>query len=127
MNLNLNQITIQVKDVAKAIEFYKKLGLNLIVESLPTYARLECKVGNTTFSLHQNLEKRDGNTTWIYFESDELDSDVQKLIENGIQIIEMPNDKPWLWREARIEDLDQNTIILYHAGKMRLNPPWRIN
>ncbi len=37
--MNLNQITVPVMDVQKSIEFYKKLGLHLIVESLPHYAR----------------------------------------------------------------------------------------
>ncbi|MGB1217601.1 MAG: VOC family protein, partial [Saprospiraceae bacterium] len=44
----------------------------------------------------------------------------------GIQFEEMPDDKPWLWREARLRDLDGNLLILFHAGKNRINPPWKI-
>ena len=48
--MNLNQITIPSLDLEKAIPFYEKLGLNLIVKSLPDYARFECPDGNSTFS-----------------------------------------------------------------------------
>ncbi|MEM7380928.1 MAG: VOC family protein, partial [Bacteroidota bacterium] len=40
---------------------------------------------------------------------------------------ELPRDQSWLWREARLKDPDGNTLILYHAGENRKNPPWRIN
>lgn len=126
MKLNLNQITIQVNNVEKSIDFYKKLGLKLIVNSTQNYARFECLNGDTTFSLHQSKLETNNNSTWIYFETENLDSDVKTLTEKGICIEEMPNDKPWLWREARIRDLDNNLIILYYAGKNRKNPPWRL-
>ena len=48
------------------------------------------------------------------------------LQEKGIEFEELPNDKPWLWKEARVKDPDGNQIILYHAGENRLNPPWRL-
>ena len=78
MNLNLNQITISVKDVERSIEFYQKLGLKLIVKPLPKYARFECVVGDATFSLHQSDEKI-SDATWIYFETATLDDDVKSL------------------------------------------------
>lgn len=37
-----------------------------------------------------------------------------------------PVDQRWLWREARLKDVDGNQLILFYAGKNRLNPPWRI-
>jgi len=51
---------------------------------------------------------------------------VNQLQVKGISFDELPNDKPWLWREARLKDSDQNTLILYFAGDNRLNPPWKI-
>jgi hypothetical protein len=44
----------------------------------------------------------------------------------GIIFESVPTDQSWLWREARLRDLDGNQIILYHGGTNRLNPPWRI-
>ncbi|OQP59427.1 bleomycin resistance protein [Niastella vici] len=125
MNLNLNQITISVKDVEKSIEFYQKLGLNLIVRSLPKYARFECLAGEATFSLHQSNEKINGST-WIYFETATLDDDVKKLTDLGIEFETLPTDQTWLWREARLKDPDGNQLILYYAGKNRKDPPWKV-
>jgi catechol 2,3-dioxygenase-like lactoylglutathione lyase family enzyme len=123
--MNLNQITIPSLDLTKSIPFYQKLGLQLIIQSTNNYARFECKNG-ATFSIHQVTELPKGDGIWIYFENDNLDNYVEELINKGFQFEELPNDKPWLWREARLKDLDNNQIILYFAGENRLNPPWKI-
>lgn len=123
--MNLNQITISVRDVAKSMVFYEHLGLELIVKSLPTYARFQCPMGDATFSLHQS-NRQINDSTWIYFEVDNLDAKVNELLGLGFEFDELPNDKPWLWREARLKDLDNNQLILYYAGVNRKNPPWRI-
>ncbi|PCJ95330.1 MAG: glyoxalase/bleomycin resistance/extradiol dioxygenase family protein [Flavobacteriaceae bacterium] len=125
--MNLNQVTVPSLDVAKAILFYKKLGLQLIVHSSPNYARFSCPDGSSTFSVHQVTEMAKGAGIWVYFENTALDLVVAQLIEKGIKFTEMPNDKPWLWKEAHLFDPDGNKIILFEAGKNRENPPWRIN
>ncbi len=124
--MNLNQITIPSLDLTKSIPFYEKLGLNLIVKSLPHYARFECPDGNSTFSIHQTENVPKGNGIWIYFECDNLDEYVNELINKGIKFDEHPTDQIWLWREARLKDVDGNQLILYSGGENRLNPPWRI-
>ena len=114
-------------DVGKAIGFYKNIGLDLIVSSSPRYARFECKNGGSTFSIHKVEELPKGEGIVVYFEIDNLDEYVDKLIsDKGIEFEELPNDKPWLWREARLKDPDGNQLILYHAGENRRNPPWKI-
>lgn len=125
--MNLNQITIPSLDVEKATEFYKTLGLHLIVDAIPRYVRFECPDGDSTFSIHKvdALPKGEGIT--IYFEDDHLDDLVSKLREKGVIFTQLPEDKSYLWREAHLQDLDGNHIILFHAGKNRKNPPWRIN
>lgn len=125
--LNLNQITIPSLDVEKVTEFYKTLGLRLIVDALPRYVRFECPDGNSTFSIHKVDELPKGNGITIYFENDNLDELVANLKEKGITFTSNPEDKSWLWREAHLKDLDGNDIILYCAGENRKNPPWRIN
>lgn len=124
--MNLNQITISVADVEKSILFYENLGLRLIVKSLPNYARFECLNGETTFSLHQSSIPNNGGT-WLYFENENLDQKVAELLQKGFVFEELPTDKEWLWREARMKDLDNNQLILFYAGDNRKNPPWRIN
>lgn len=125
--MNLNQVTIPSSDLTKSIPFYEKLGLHLIVKSLPHYARFVCPDGGATFSIHQVEELPKGEGVYVYFECTDLDDYVNALLEKGIKFEEMPNDKSWLWREARLKDLDNNQLILYFAGENRLNPPWRIN
>ena len=124
--MNLNQVTIPVADVEKSIQFYEVLGLKLIVKS-PHYARFECSKGDATFSLHKvdSLE-HNGESAWIYFEVEQLDDFVLQLVDKGIVFDEMPTDKSWLWREARLKDTDGNRLILYFAGDNRKNPPWRL-
>lgn len=124
--MNLNQITISVPNVERSIDFYQKLGLRLIVKALPHYARFECMEGDATFSLHTVEFLAGGGDTWIYFELHDLDQTVNQLIDKGFVFEELPNDKPWLWREARLRDLDNHLLILYQAGENRKNPPWRI-
>ena len=126
INMNLNQITIPSIDLEKSITFYQKLGLNLIVAALPRYARFECPDGDSTFSIHKVEELPKGDGIYIYFESDNLDAEVKRLISEGIEFDSLPEDKDWLWREARLKDLDGNQIILFFGGENRKNPPWRV-
>ena len=124
--MNLNQITVPSVDLTKSIPFYEKLGLNLIVKSSPHYARFECPDGNSTFSIHQRDDLPKGEGIYVYFECKNLDEYVDKLISKGIKFDLLPTDQGWLWREARLKDLDGNNLILFYAGENRLNPPWRI-
>ena len=124
--MNLNQITIPSLDLEKAVIFYKTLGLHLIVDALPNYARFLCPNGNTTFSIHKVEQLSQNSETSKYFECENLDDKVSNLISQGIIFDELPNDKSWLWREARTKDLDGNQLILYFAGENRINPPWKI-
>ena len=125
--MKLNQITVPSTDLSKSVPFYQSLGLKLIVKSSPHYARFECPEGESTFSIHQVDQINEGNGIWIYFECENLDEKVNELVAQGVEFEEMPNDKDWLWREARLKDLDNNQIILFYGGKNRINPPWRID
>jgi catechol 2,3-dioxygenase-like lactoylglutathione lyase family enzyme len=124
--MNLNQITVPSKDVPKAIEFYKKLGLKLIVHTHDHYARFECAVGDTTFSIHHSRDVTKKEGILIYFEVKDVDEAVSELIKKDIEFDQMPENKSWLWTEARLKDPDGNIIIIYHAGENRKNPPWRL-
>jgi catechol 2,3-dioxygenase-like lactoylglutathione lyase family enzyme len=124
--MNLNQITVPSLDLSVSVPFYQKLGLKLIVNAPPHYARFECPDGSSTFSIHlvETLPKGDG--IYVYFECEDLDAKVDNLKAKGIEFEELPNDKSWLWREARLKDPDGNQLILFYGGENRLNPPWRI-
>lgn len=125
-SLNLNQVTVPSTDVARSVEFYKRLGLIQIVESLPKYARFVCPDGNSTFSIHVEDQTAGTPSVVVYFECDDLDNKVAQLKEAGISFESNPVDQQWLWREAHLRDPDGNLICLYYAGENRLNPPWRL-
>jgi len=125
--MNLNQITIPSISVEKTADFYKTLGLLLIVEAYPRYARFECPIGGTTFSIHLVEELPKGNGIMIYFEVNDVAEKISEFQKNEITIDEMPEIKRWLWTEASLKDPDGNKIIIYHAGVNRKTPPWRIN
>lgn len=125
--MNLNQVTIPSINLEKATIFYQKLGLQLIVDARPRYVRFECPEGDATFSIHLVEKLPTGEGVSVYFELENLDKKVEEFIAQGIELSEMPEDKSWLWREARLLDPDGNKIILYFAGDNRKNPPWRID
>lgn len=124
--MNLNQVTVPSLDVSKSVAFYEQFGLILIVSALPHYARFECPDGSRTFSIHKVDVLPKGEGVWVYFECEDLDNQYEKLKSKGIFFDHKPTDQPWLWREARLKDPDNNQLILYHAGDNRLNPPWRV-
>ena len=124
--MNLNQITVPSLDLTISIPFYEKLGLKLIVKALPSYARFECPNGGSTFSIHQTDNLPKGEGIYVYFECNNLDEYVNELLKNGIEFEQLPTNQRWLWREARLKDIDGNQLILYYGGENRLNPPWRI-
>ena len=122
--MNLNQITLPVKNMAESIQFYLELGFTQIVDS-PRYARFSCPEGDATFSLSLT-ETNVSNGTVIYFEQKELDVCIKKLQNKGFVFSQLPTDKPYLWREASLLDPNNNQLIFYWAGENRLNPPWKI-
>ena len=125
--MNLNQVTVPSLDVERAIKFYQLLGLKLIVHTHPRYARFELPGGNSSFSIQQVEELQYGNGIHVYFEVPDLVSTYNSLKDNGVVFESTPTPQKWLWHEARLKDPDGNVIILYHAGKNRLNPPWRLS
>jgi len=128
--MNLNQVTIYSENTVATVEFFKKLGLELIVDSLPRYARLACPNGDSTLSVHgseaQPGENAAPNNIVLYFECENLDAEVERLRSLGLRFDEGPTDRQWLWREAYLKDPNGNRICLFHAGENRKNPPWRV-
>jgi catechol 2,3-dioxygenase-like lactoylglutathione lyase family enzyme len=124
--MNLNQVTLPSTNIARSVEFYSGMGFTLIVDS-PEYARFECADGGSTFSVHFVSIAPKSTGVIVYFESDELDEVISGLLQNGYDFDQMPKNEPWLWREARLRDPDQNTVCLYHGGENRRFPPWRVN
>lgn len=123
--MRLNQVMVSARDLDASIGFYQALGLRLIVKS-EDYARFECPDGESTFSLHLEPGTRGVSETLIYFEDDDLDGLVTRLKAKGIVFEADPVDQRWLWREAYVRDPAGNRVCLFHAGRNRQYPPWRL-
>ena len=124
--MNLNQVTIYTAKPIETAEFFQKLGLKIIVDSLPRYARLECRDGDSTLSIQQDDSAVVSNNVVLYFECDDLDAEVDRLKSLGLAFDEDPADRPWFWRQAYLKDPNGNKICLFHAGDNRKNPPCRV-
>jgi len=123
--MRLNQITLPSRDIARARDFYLQLGFELIVDSAH-YVRLAAPDGRATLSLHVVEELPKGEGASVYLECADVDGVYRRLAAAGIAFDHPPKDQTWLWREARLRDPDGNRLCLYHAGKNRLAPPWRV-
>lgn len=123
--MDLNQVTVPCIDYAASVRFYEALGLTRIVDSPPRYGRFETPAGDT-FSIHAAESVSAESDIVIYFEVDDVDTTVARLQESGIEFEALPVDQDWLWREAYLRDPAGNRICIYHAGRNRRYPPWRI-
>ena len=124
--MNLNHVTIYTDKPAETAEFFQKLGLRIIVDSMPRYARLECPDGDSTLSVHDDPAAQVTNNIVLYFDCDDLDHTVSDLKSKGLTFDEDPTERPWLWRQAYLKDPNGNKICLFNAGENRKNPPWRV-
>jgi len=124
--MNLNQVTIYSEKPVETVEFFEKLGLIRIVDSLPRYARLECPDGEATLSVHVADDVVVTNNIVLYFDCEKLDETVTELKAKGLIFDEEPTDREWLWRQAYLRDPNGNKICLFYAGDNRKNPPWRV-
>ena len=124
--MELNQVTVPCTDYAASVAFYQKLGLRLIVDSPPRYARFESSAGST-LSIHAANSVPESSGITIYFEVDDVDATVRELQGNGLEFDAEPVDQRWLWREAFLSDPGGNVICIFHGGENRRNPPWRVS
>lgn len=125
--LTFNHAMVYVKDVGRALGFYRDLlGFKLIEDFLyedkPVYARLRAPGGDGTIALHQ--AGADGSVSSdgvrLYFEVRELDEFCRKLRQKNFYITKLPRMMPWGWRHAYLNDPDGHEISLYWAGENRM-------
>ena len=124
--MNLNQVTVYTNKFSESLEFYKSLGLKIIVDSSPRYVRFQCPDGDSTFSLHETSNNSECANIVLYFECENLDEEFSRLKNLGLQFEQEPTNQTWLWREAYLRDPMGNKICLFYAGENRQNPPWRV-
>lgn len=125
--LSFNHATIYVRDVERALGFYRDLlGLKVIedfrYENRPVYARLRAPGGDGTIALHQAAPSDSvaGEGVRLYFEIRDLDEFCRKLRQKNFFITRLPAMMPWGWRHAYLNDPDGHEISLYWAGDIRM-------
>ncbi|MFM9942638.1 MAG: VOC family protein [Hyphomicrobiaceae bacterium] len=124
--MDLNQVSVPTHDLEASIAFYRLLGLRLIVRN-DHYARFELPKGDATLSIVK-IDGPMGAGAGIHlsFECNDVDGEVARLKSAGVVFDSGPVDQTWLWREAWLKDPAGNSLCLYHAGRNRKHPPWRI-
>lgn len=123
--VRLNHVTVGSTDLDRSERFFRLLGFRAIVKT-EHYRRFECPEGDGTFSIKRVDFVSDSEQVTIYFETDDPDSECERLRGLGVVFEQSPADMPWLWREARLRDPDGHRLCIFHAGRNRLDPPWRI-
>ena len=125
--LTFNHAMVYVKDVDRAMAFYRDLmGFKLIEDfrykGNAVYARLRAPGGDGTIALHQAgpgvSVASDG--VRLYFEVRDLDDFCLKLQKKDFYITQLPQMMPWGWRHAYLNDPDGHEISLYWAGENRM-------
>ncbi len=123
--MRLNQVTVGSTDLDRSEAFYRTLGLTLIVKDTH-YLRFECPDGDSTFSVEHVDDVADTEHVTVYFESDRVDDEYERLRSAGVAFEHAPADMSWLWREARLRDPDGHRLCIFDAGENRRDPPWRL-
>jgi catechol 2,3-dioxygenase-like lactoylglutathione lyase family enzyme len=125
--MRFNHITLRVADIPRSRAFYLTLGFRFVVDEAH-YCRFLAPTGDSTLSIEQHDEAfKPGDQIGLEFDSPEaLDREVARLEAAGLTFAQRPTDQRWLWRDARLVDPDGHELMLYYAGKNRLDPPWRV-
>jgi catechol 2,3-dioxygenase-like lactoylglutathione lyase family enzyme len=125
--LAFNHAMVYVKDVDRALDFYRELlGFKQVdefrYEGKPVYSRLRAPGGDGTIALHQAGPGTSlaSEGVRLYFEIRELDEFCRKLQAKGFYITQLPRMMPWGWRHAYLNDPDGHEISLYWAGENRM-------
>jgi catechol 2,3-dioxygenase-like lactoylglutathione lyase family enzyme len=125
--LSFNHAMVYVKDVERALDFYRDLlGFKLVDEfrheGKPVYARLRAPAGDGTVALHMAGPGTSlaSEGVRLYFEIRELDDFCRKLQAKQFYITQLPRMMPWGWRHAYLNDPDGHEISLYWAGENRM-------
>lgn len=109
---------IGVNDLNKARPFYEQVFGFEFQEFRPPFA--SANLGDIEFNIEENADYRSpgwannyiGGRKHISFEVDNLEQFLVKVESLGAKIIELPQDKPWGWKEAVMADLDGNEFVI---------------
>jgi catechol 2,3-dioxygenase-like lactoylglutathione lyase family enzyme len=126
MGLELYMVGVMVADMPRAVEFYRRLGVD-VPEGSETKPHVEVKMGNMTFflSTHQLNVRWDPAQTppaptggykmlleFYLTTREEVDAKYNEMIGYGYESHQAPFQTPFNMYFAFINDPDGNTILL---------------
>ncbi len=111
----IGQIAVPIKNIERAVEFYKEvLGLPLLF-STESMAFFDCNGQRLLLSLPEKSEFANSSSI-IYFQVEDIKKSVEKLIEKGVSFIDQPhvvakmgNTETWM---TFFKDTEGNTHAL---------------
>jgi methylmalonyl-CoA/ethylmalonyl-CoA epimerase len=117
----IGQIAMAVKDLPRAIEFYRdRLGLRFLFQAPPALAFFDCAGIRLMIEVPSNREF-DHPGSPIYFTVDDIDRAYADLKARGVAfrgaphlIAKMPDHELWM---AFFDDTEGNTLALMHEKR----------
>jgi catechol 2,3-dioxygenase-like lactoylglutathione lyase family enzyme len=125
MSIRLGTVGVIAKDMARTLDFYRTLGLD-IPPAAADEDNVEVPVGNSATlgflteklarAADPNYESPTGSSLNLQFELEspvEVDAKYRVLIEAGYEAYAEPWDAFWGQRFARVKDPDSRVVNLY--------------
>ena len=117
----IGQIALAVKDLPRAIEFYReKLGMRFLFQAPPALAFFDCAGIRLMIEVPPDKEF-DHPGSPIYFKVDDIDRAHADLTARGVAfrgephlIAKMPDHELWM---AFFDDTEGNTLALMHEKR----------
>ena len=114
---NINAVTLAVKDMAKAVDFYHaKIGL-VVRYGGPTASFTSFEVGQSYLNL---ILAAEGGWSWwgrLILHADDVDAIYNRLISAGLSPDALPEDASWGERYFHISDPDGHELsFAKHLG-----------
>ena len=116
MDWKIGYVIVGVKDLERAIEFYRDVIGFEFVHAAPEFHFAEFKVGDRRFSLAgggggDGTHKVGGNTG-IGFVVADVDAAYERLAANGVEFTMKPEKMPWGGYMGMFADPDGNVFYL---------------
>ena len=108
-----NLLVLRVRDIDRAAEFYRKIGLELVIERHgkgPEHYASE--IEGFVFEIYPQTDHSQPTTgVRIGFQVHSIDKVVADLAEAGAEVVTAPHDSPW-GRRAVVKDTDGHMVEL---------------
>jgi predicted enzyme related to lactoylglutathione lyase len=112
---HLDHLTIFVRDHRAAARWYtQNLGFEVEFETPDGFTTAIRDDRDFTIFLTNRATNDDQPRCVLYFEVEDVDTEYERLVKNGIESIQAPRENPWGYG-PELRDLDGHTIRLWDA------------